>query len=491
MKFPAKAPNRTERGSAGSAEGVDIHPALPRSVLFALLILLCAGMTRAQSQLTISVPTAGQIKVEARLSGPARSWSFRNAYASALGLAERVEDFQAFAESDQDARVKKSAVGEFRSELDATRITYIVKLSEPRSEHLPHVSWLDGERGILMFADLVPTDIETLACKFTLPAGWTVESAAAPETNGQYKVTDPQKAVFLIGSQLRKRSNTVDGMLLDTVVSGTWSFKDDDAWKMAAKVMQKHFALTGFRLPGKSVILIAPIPASSGERMWRAETRGSTVVLLVNPAARKQMFTEQLGVVFTHELLHLWVPNALKLEGDYDWFFEGFTMYMASRTAFDLKIIKFQGLLNTLGGAYKYYLDHPDNVSLIEASETRWTSGWSHVYIKGMLVAFLYDLMLRKETGGKATLADRYRELFNGGATDGANGNEAIIKVLGSSPALREFTKSFIENSRQLKLEELVRPYGLQLHWSDMKTELTVSDKLDEDQKQVLRSLGY
>ena len=225
--------------------------------------------------------------------------------------------------------------------------------------------------------------------------------------------------------------------------------------------------------------------------MWRAEARGSTVVLLINPAARNQMFKEQLGVVFTHEMLHFWVPNALKLEGDYDWFFEGFTMYMALRTALDLKIIKFDGFLGTLGGAYKYYLDHPDTVSLIEASETRWTGGWSHVYIKGMLVAFLYDLMLRKESGGKATLAHRYRELFNGGAADGANGNEAIIKVLGLSPALKEFTKSFIEGRTQVKLEEHVREYGLQLHWSDMKTQLTVNSKLNDDQKQVLRSLGY
>ena len=144
-----------------------------------------------------------------------------------------------------------------------------------------------------------------------------------------------------------------------------------------------------------------------------------------------------------------------------------------------------------MGGAYKYYLDQPDTVSLIEASETRWTSGWSHVYIKAMLVAFLYDLMLRKESGGKTTLADRYRELFNGGATDGAEGNEAIIKVLGSSPALKDFTKSFIENQRELKLEEFVREYGLQLHLSDIKRPLTVSDKLDDGQKQVLRSLGY
>ncbi len=489
MKFPAKAQRRKDSFWLSSSL---------RLCVFAgnfLVILLCAGTLSAQSnphnKFTISVPTTGQIQVVAELSATSRSWSFRNVYASALGLAERVEDFRAFGESGQDARVQKSATGEFRSELDATRISYTVKLSNPRSEHIPHVSWLEGDRGILMFSDLVPVDIESLSCLFVLPSGWSVESAITPDANQQYQVTNSLKAVFLIGSMLRKKSKQVDGMLLDTVVSGTWSFKDDDAWKMAAQVMQKNLALTGFRLPGKSVILIAAAPASSGEKMWRSEARGSTVVLLVNPAASKQMSKEQLGIIFSHEILHLWVPNALKLEGDYDWFFEGFTMYMAARTALELKIIKFTGFLDTLGGAYKYYLDHSDSVSLIEASETRWTSSWSHVYIKGMLVAFLYDLMLRKESGGKTTLADRYRELFKGGATDGADGNEAIIKVLGSSPALKEFTKSFIENKRELKLEEFVRDYGLQLHWSGMKTQLTVSDKLDDNQKQVLRSLGY
>src|SRR5918994_1634171 len=129
MKFPAKAQRRNEK----LTQSLSL-----RFCAFAgscLVILLCAGMTRAQSQLTISIPTTGQIKVEATLSAPARSWSFRNAYANALGLAERVEDFRAFGESGQDAQVKKNAVGEFRSELDATRISYTVKLSEPRSEH--------------------------------------------------------------------------------------------------------------------------------------------------------------------------------------------------------------------------------------------------------------------------------------------------------------------------------------------------------------------
>ena len=42
------------------------------------------------------------------------------------------------------------------------------------------------------------------------------------------------------------------------------------------------------------------------------------------------------------------MPNSLKLEGDYDWFFEGFTLYMALRTALELKVIDFKGFLKTL-----------------------------------------------------------------------------------------------------------------------------------------------
>ena len=53
-------------------------------------------------------------------------------------------------------------------------------------------------------------------------------------------------------------------------------------------------------------------------------------------------------------------------------------------------------------------------------------------------MAFLYDLLVRKETAGKTTLADRYRELFKVGVAANENGNEAIIKVAGfASPAMK------------------------------------------------------
>jgi predicted metalloprotease with PDZ domain len=161
------------------------------------------------------------------------------------------------------------------------------------------------------------------------------------------------------------------------------------------------------------------------------------------------------------------VPNSLLLEGDYDWFFEGFTLYTALVTALDLKFIDFDEYVATLGRVYDSYLSRPDELSLIDASERRWTSGNSVVYDKGMLVAFLYDLMISRESGGRNRLPNLYRELFRR-APEPANGNDVIIALLSSTAAGADLAKSYIEGKTELDLKPLLA-----------------------DKKQLSRSLGY
>lgn len=458
-------------------------------VIVFLFIRVIDAQASVPAQVVISVDTSGQAKVEAELSASARSWSFRNAYAGALGFAERVKDFRATSDSGQDAGAKKSASGEYRSERDATRISYTVDLSNVSAADVPHISWLVAGRGFLMFADLIPRDIETLSAEFKVPFGWTIESSISPDKENRYEVLEPEKAVFIVGNSLRKISNATNSTNLELVVGGTWRFKDEKALDAATQVMKHYTALTGFQLPGKSLIAIAPF--ALGGPKWKAETRGATVLLLMDPEVHFDTWIGQLKVIFTHETLHLWVPNSLHLEGDYDWFFEGFTLYVALRTALELKVINFKGFLVTLAGAYDAYISHPDDVSLIQASETRWTSGFNQVYVKGMLVAFLYDLKIRKESGGGATLADRYRELLGGRVAANANGNEVIIALLDAAPAMNGFGKLYVENNTRLELEQLLPAYGLTLDSSGRKSQLQVSRNLSAEQKQLLRSLGY
>jgi hypothetical protein len=480
------------QNSSSHREAQKAHTASVKFLCFCFFVALfvCFGCVAAKadgrSRVRISITKPGEIKVEAELCTAVNSWSFRNAYAGVLGIAERVSDFQA-----QGAVVKKIVTGEFRSDLKSSKISYTVKLLAPTAADVSHVSWLVGDRGFLMFADLVPLEIHSPSAEFTLPDGWTVEAPFPRDANGHYDVAEPEKAVFFVGRSLSKTSGTVEGMDLEVVLSGKWPFKERDALDPAISVMQKYVALTGFRFPGKALIVIAPLPVSDIKTGWKAETRGSTVVLLINPNARFEHPREKLTIIFTHEVLHLWVPNSLHLEGDYDWFYEGFTLYTALRTALELKAIDFKEFLNTLGRVYDSYCSNPDTLSLIDESERRWGSSGSQVYVKGMLVAFLYDLMIRKESGGQKMLADRYRDLFSGHVADGANGNEVIISVLSSPPGASHFTKSYVESSAQLELERILPAYGLSLESTGKGSQLRVGRELNEEQKRLLQSLGY
>jgi predicted metalloprotease with PDZ domain len=453
-----------------------------------LLIFLCVSGATAQTnnRVTISLAKPGEIKVEADLSTPVSSWSFRNAYAGVLGIAERIQDFRAF-----DAVVQKAAVGEYRSDRKASRISYTVKLPKPTLADVSHFTWIVEDRGFLMLADLIPLEFDSLSAEFVLPEGWTVQSPFPRNANGQYEVAEPEKAVFCVGRALRKSSTTVDGMPLEVVLSGKWSFKERDALEPATRVMKRYLALTGFRLRDRSIIMIAPLPIGDRKTGWKAETRGSTVVLLINPDAEVRRWKPQFTVIFAHEILHLWVPNSLKLDGDYDWFFEGFTLYTALRTSLELRAIDFKEYLNTLGRVYDSYRANPDTFSLIEESERRWASTGSQVYLKGMLVAFLYDLMIRKETAGQRSLAESYRDLFGGQLTDGADGNEAIISVLGSTTGSRSFIKAYVENSTAVELNQVLPAYGMSVLFTGKGSQLRVGGDLNQDQKHLLRSLGH
>ena len=409
----------------------------------------------AGPKVKIAVSSSPEIKVRIESLSPGREWSFRNAYAGVLGLAERVEQFRAFGPDGTDLNAKKIVTGEFRSNVGAVAIEYVVKLPVPGAADVAHVSWIAGESGLLMFADLLPESLPGVEVEFSLPPGWTAQSVYETDKDGKLHVLQPEKTVFLISRALRKQAKRFDRGAFNVVVNGNWPFKDEVVIKAATKVLEEYLALTSFPLQSKPLVMIAPLPVATGSVKWRAETRGATVVLLMDPQAQITNWAGQLGIIFTHELLHLWVPNSLLLEGDYDWFFEGFTLYTALVTALELKFINRAEYLATLGRVYDAYLSRADDLSLIDASERRWTTGNATVYDKGMLVAFLYDLAIKRDSDGKMWVGSLYKKLFAQSATQPASGNEVIIQLLSSTPAGADLAKSYIEGQRELDLKPL------------------------------------
>lgn len=462
----------------------------------AVLFCLAAGFTKAQSikpQVKISIASPSEVKIFIKQVKPTSGWSFRNTYGRALGLGDRIEQFQA-TRSNEPILVKKIASGEFRSDVSAESLSYVVRLPSIQTADATQVSWINEDHGFLMFADLLPEFLESqagLSVKFELPKGWVVRTALDPDDHDSYLVENPETAVFFVGQELRPLSKLVRGMPLRIFVSNKWDFADKDVLKSASEVLQQYLEMTGFKLRGRPTIFLAPLPLLHSNAQWKAETRGSTVMMLLNRRADIKNWRGQLGVIFTHELLHLWVPNALVLKGDYDWFFEGFTLYVALQAALKLKLIKFQEYLDTLGRVYDSYLSFPNEQTLIQASASRWTSSVPLVYDKGMLVAFIYDLMVRAETQGQLSLVDRYRSLFVRFADEPADANDVIISLLTSSPATSNFAKSYIESRNRIDLDTILPQFGLHIETDGSNSRVRVSEKLTDEQKNLLRSLGY
>jgi predicted metalloprotease with PDZ domain len=387
--------------------------------------------------------------------------------------------------------LKKISPGMFQADRPLDAVTYEVRLTLDRVSNPAHVSWLTAEGGVLMLVDLLPTEVTQdgpINARFDLPRGWRLPAFLFSQGSDGV-IEDPANAVVSVSPSIKTYSKKFSGMQLDVGVSGNWVFSPNKMTDAAAQVLKEYVKLTSFPLP-TARLLMAPLP-KGGPDSWQAQARGSTLLLLIDPRANFKNWIGQLKVIFTHELLHLWVPNALSLKGPYDWFFEGFTLYQALLTALDLRVISFNEFLNTLARVYDSYRTRPDRLSLIEASEQRWTGATSAVYDKGMLVAFIYDLRLRSESRGESKLSDIYVELFHNYVSKTVDANEAIMALLTASVSTRALLKSYVEDRRPLELNETLGQYGLVLQTDGGQTDLRIANNPTSHQLLLLRSLGY
>ena len=531
--IPKPIPNRNPRERAGQSTASGRprvfltgyrYLALPLCWV-ALQFCITSTVTAQQTRVVIRVLTdsPGRAVIEGSCA-PTATWSFRDSYAGILNLGSRVEGFRVFDSAGAEIPHRKIAPGQFQAANPASRFRYEITLAPPaRNADAARVSWLNSERGLLMLGDLLPVfssgipdnssrqrarsnDTGThVTMRLSLPEGWVANADEELHPGGEFDVTDADSAVFAIGSHLRISKTTISGVTLSLLAAGEWAFTDSEALELAGKALKAHRDVFAAAPSRRATFILFPFPQSGAPDQWSAETRGSSVTLLIGKLPSKIAALAQLSVPLTHELFHLWVPNGLMLDGDYDWFYEGFTIYQASRIGVRLDMLTFPEFLNAISRAYDAYttgLDH-DRWSLVEASRRRWAGGESSVYSKSMVIAFLYDLNLRSQSRGKRSLDDVYRDIFRGyrlseagvGAGNrvgqGSNGNEVVINALGSYAGVQDFGRLFIRNAVAINLAEQLAPFGLRVETFGLRTRISVSETLTRPQRDLLHDLGY
>ena len=469
----------------------------------ALLLFTNAAVAQVETVTITVVPESSAVRVE--VSGvPQKSWSFRDTYAGVLGLGRRVRNFQAVDTPGARNSVRELAPGHFEFGTSVARVTYEVDLTPPtRASDAAFVSWLNNERGILQLNDLLPVIIRPPGSArvpvFTTvyaPEGWSThvnEEVASMRALGFAAAED---GIIVVGKNLR-RSARASGDRFKLLIDGAWAFSDEEAMETLLKVIRLHSEI-GPPPCNQVTLVLSTFPSGAiAANTWSAETRGCSVVLLMGQTPSRVGALAQLANALTHETFHLWIPNAVALSGEYDWFYEGFTMYQAARAAVRLGLVTWPEFLNAMARAYDGSLaTNAPPLSLIDASKQRWTFGAPSVYSKAMVVAFLYDLNLRNQTGGKRSLDDVYRRVFRDHPRGSslkqaeADGNAVATTALRSELSSRNFVERFITSPVSIDLKNELAPFGLRVE-KLVRTHISVSEDVPKRQRDLLKQLGY
>src|ERR1041384_5853497 len=428
-------------------------PAARRTVcaLFYLFALsLAAAAQTIEAHIRIVSLTPPRIHVEGTSDKPMTAWSFRTTYAGLLGLGARFEQLTLADVQGAPVELRQLAPGEYEAAQPAQGFHYEVKLDPPAfDEAAAHVSWLTTERGILMLGDLLPLPVGRAKLRLTLPAGWQSVALAKPAADGRYEFAQAESSVIFIGRELRQQQARAGATEFTLATTGDWAFADEDAARLVQDILREHERATGTSAQPVALVLIAPFPRQVRPQEWSAETRGATVVLLTGREPGKPAALAPVSQPLAHELFHLWVPNGLTLAGDYAWFFEGFTLYQAERAGVRLGLLSFQNYLDNMALAFDQSnrTNEGTGLSLLAASQRRWCDTDAVVYRKGMLVAYLYDLMLREQTKGKRSLDDVYRALFiRGGTATKADANTIVCELLTRTAGDPSFVERYIKH---------------------------------------------
>ena len=503
---------------------------------FGILVFVCLGIT-AESALAQGakikvdiLPELTRAKIEGETT-ESRVWSFRKSYADVLDLGDRIESFAVADANGKNIAVRRIAPGEYESNQPASRFSYEVRLMPPTVPgDAAMVSWMDSSRALLMLGDLLPAfanklsaslipgggsgpDLSRLAnlqpararIRFQVPKGWSVYSTEPRNPDEEFAVPEITRAVFIAGNALRVKRGRINSMDFSFITTGDWAFDDGEAFQLAEKIVAEH-GRTFSSMPAKHAALILtsfPMPVSAGK--WSAETRGATVTLLLGKQPSRTVAVAELGVPLTHELFHLWLPNGTRLQGEFGWFYEGFTIYQAARAAVRLGLLTFPEFLDGIARAYDQYrsVQGSDRLSLIDASARRWAGGQSIVYQKAMVVAFLYDLSVRFESRGRNSLDDVYRTLLaryplskSGSAEskrvdEDPDGNLVALAVLGTAPGMQSFVQDFVRQPVTINLQSELSRFGLNVETTGARSRIFVSKTLTRKQRDLFRELGY
>ncbi len=487
-----------------------------RSLFTIILIIVSVGICRAEPRLSCSIggilPEQRTLRVACTIDGavPGRmAVRFRHRYAGIDGLSDRVYGIRAVSGGSRlqlEIRGDGLYLVDLPNPAPSVELTWelrLTKVFDPSQYSL--VSTLGPQAGIFHAADIAPTICadpdarcrETpLRLRVDPPEGWRSYAASAGDLNG-YDIPEPSRAMILVGP-FREREFAVGAMRVRALVSGKWSFTDDEILGLAETIAADQAAMIDGKGEGAHIVAIAPFPLPLTGLRSSGICTGNSAVLMLNEGGSPDQSLGLLRRHLGHEMFHYYLPNAFNVRENFDWFWEGFTRYAAWLTLTRRGLLDLQGYLDSIGAEYEACYHNPliNHVSLISASADKFAnqSMTELVYRKGTLVAALCDLEIRRQSKGSRSLVDALRNVYREYAlTRRPIGNTEVIAELARLGDLATLIRDDIQGTREIDLAERVKNYGLFLEWSRAtggRARITVAPKASAEKRRIIEGIA-
>ena len=435
-------------------------------------------------------------------------------------FARNVQEFSARDESGQPLRWEKADKATWRVDAGgatgrprAVNVTYRVYANElsVRTSHLDASHAYFNAASVFMFVRGAID--QPLKLKINAPSGWRVTTplALAPDANGFYAAPNYDILVDSPAEIGTHRLIEFDnrGKRHRIAIWGEGNYDEARLKEDIAKIVDQGALMFG-GLPYDHYTFIVHVQPSIGGGL---EHLNSTT-LQTRPDAFKprKNYVGFLGLT-SHEYFHLWNVKRIRPESlgpfDYEhenytralWLSEGMTDYYGRQLLRRAGLITPTEYLAGFAAEVGRYEATPGRevMSAEEASFNAWIKGYRpdentpnsaiDYYNKGDLLGWMLDFEIRARTGGKKTLDDVMRYLYENYALRGTGFpenrlKEAFEKVAGAD--LTDFFARYVSGTGEIDFDRYLRMAGLQL-----KRSYTRSPLFETAQKDQQAPRGY
>ena len=482
-----------------------------RKIFLALTLCLLSAISYADScQISEISPENRSLKIQIQLAAIAPNSQvqirFLDRFAGIENLSERVSTLRIKDETDQRLLPEISGNGLYRFSTKSSsiiKINFEMRLSElsgaardPGNYAL--TSSLSREAGYLLLSDLLPEICilnqclnKELQLSLQLPAEWSAASTE-PKNDNIYSIPDWHKASIFIG-KLRSQTFQINQMKVEVAIAGKQAIRDEEIIKLVQKIAEEQAKILGIISSNNYLVTLAPFPIPLTGLRSSALTRGRTVVMMMNAEPNEKLVLKHFQKHLAHEMFHYYLPEEFNVRENFDWFWEGFSRYIALLTLHHLRMFDLPVMLEEMSYEFQFYSNNPlrNKLSLIDLSPEKFTNPASYelIYHKGTLIAWLYDLELRTQTDGRKNVLTVMRELYQiYGNNKQEIGNREILAALSKAAKLDSFVNDYIKGTKEIDLTEHLKKYGFSIEGN--VTKLNIKPKWSNKQRALIEGLS-